>query len=318
MPEKEEATEKEEITEEQAAPTETTPTEPAEAVPPLGQEQEDSKEEPSDSGTQEAEDEAPEPDVRAEKLEILKSLQTEDPELVKEAFGEQEQSVDAERLKFTAEQAQGRRMSAFTQAQTTFGNYVATNGQNTQAENRLYEYFETQNGAIAEAVKSLQEDKLEPGDVSLDTVKMVQAVSPLITRAVDAATNALNAANAATFYTVLEQSDAYASLNAEERTAFAAAEQKQSFADAALVLVGAAERSAPEAITRAAEKKAREEADVLDKFEKLRSKTPQGKSVAGEPSKKSGPTTREEIEEALRSGPTADIDKNLAKLEALV
>lgn len=311
---------KEEPTEDAAAPTKEVPTEPAEAVPPLGQEQETPKEEPSDSGAPEVEDEAPELDVRAEKLEILKSLQEDDPDLVKEAFGEQDQSVDADRLKFNAEQSQGKRMAAFTQAQGAFNAYVPQNGQNSQAQERLYNYFETQNELVAEAAKSLSEGKLDnPGDVSLDTVKMVQAVSPLINEAVAAATSALNAANAATFYTALEQSDAYAILNAEERTAFAASEAKQSFADAALVLASAAQRSAPEAITRAAEKKAQEQAGVLEKFAKLRNGVGSGTSVTGSPSKKSGePKTLDDIDEALRTGPTDKIDGLLKKREALV
>ena len=293
MPEKEEAAE-EEITEEQAAPTETTPTEPAEAVPPLGQEQAES-EDSVDSGTPEAEDEAPGLDVRAEKLQILKDLQEGDPELVKEAFGEQEQSVDADRQKFNAEQAQTRRMGAFTQAQNTYNQYVSQNGQNTPAQIRIYEFFEQQNDAIAEAAKSLHEGELtNPGDVSLDTVKMVQAVSPLINDAVAAATNAYGTSQSAIFYNALEQSDAYASLNAEERAAFTAAEQKQSFAEAALVLIGAAQRTAPEAITRAAEKKAQEDADVLDKFAKLRSGVGNGKSATGAPPPKKPDTSTKE------------------------
>ncbi len=306
---------------------EVVPNKPAEAVPPPGQEQA----EEAASGVQEVEDEATDQvsteeaiaEARQGVVAELKKLGEDDPGLVKDAFGE-EQTVDEERLTWNAEKVQQGRMARYQQASTAAGQYVPqtaqTQNQPTQTDRQLYQFLQSQSELVQESAGQLNEGKItDPNDVSLDVDKMYQAIQPLMRQAASAASGAITTAQAATFYTALERSATFRSMNAVERQAFARAEASNSFAQAALVIEAAARRTAPESLALEATKKAQEDAGVLEHYRELKSKVGTGNNVAGTaPSKGKEPKTLEEIDEALRTGPTDKIDGLLNKRAALV
>ena len=117
----------------------------------------------------------------------------------------------------------------------------------------------------------------------------------------------------------LEKGEGYKHLSTDERVEFQAAYRNSQPQVAVGIVVKATLRSAPEAFKAEAKAEAEATAGLFDKYERVKAALGKnGKPLEGAGPASSGPALLEEVDEALRTGPTADIDDLLKKRAALV
>lgn len=293
----------------------TPPITPDEAVP--ASEQEQPTEEVDDSGAPKAEDEVSLEDVRQAQLDDIEALAKDDPEFAAELakrHGEKPEDVGDEKLKWEREKGQETRQQSWNTAFSTYQQYAPA-----QTKQQLAGVFTKLDSLVQQAAKDLQDGKIEsPDGLRIDPNAWAEQLAPLIEQGQNAAWNMRGADMDKANVGAMETHVAYTYLTAEERTQFHSliASGKQ---NEAISLWGdAAIRAAPEEAVKTAQKNADEKAGLLDKYAALKQGLGKnGKPSGGGAAGPKAPTSLEEIDEALRTGPTADIDNLLKRRAAL-
>lgn len=314
------------VEEPDAPPVIETPTEPpveetpTEAVPTSDQEPSPSEE----SGDQKKADEAPSVEqVRQDFLDSVEELRKSDPELaaeMSERFGVKEQDVGEERLQWERERGTTERTQRWNQARGVEATYAPE-----AILPQLVEVMGEMNKRFLTAATDLHEGRIDnPNQVQIDpngwAQVILKAVTPLLTGGQGAARDVVLAATHSIISDVMEKHQAYTYLSVDGRKQLQQALSAGNYDEALTLWGNAALGAAPEEAVKKANKQAKEDAGLLDRYAKLKEgigKNGKG-TLTGGTAAKGGPTTLEEIDEALRTGPTAAIDGLLKRRAALI
>jgi len=299
-------------TAEQAVEPEVTPK--PEAVPEAAQE----PAQDAESGEQPSEDEAPELTTPEAIAKQMRDMAEANPEL-KEAMEKQglggDVPVEAEQMRVTLEneEAQKGRTARWNRAD------AASRAAEPQAlRARVEDWLGRGNEQVTDAATKLHDGTItDPTQVGLDPRSMTDEIMPVIQNVQAAATER---AEARAFYLVgdsLQKSSAYSAMPQADRAAMHQHLASGNWGLAVDLVMTAMAEAAPGAADTAATAKAEAELKLIAAGEKLLAQVGTNGKVPAATKSSKGPSTLEEINEALISGPTKDIDANLKKLAAL-
>ena len=280
---------------------------------PVAEQEQPPSKEGDDSVAPQEETEAP--DAFAVALEAIEGMAKDNPESAEKlraALGQEEKPVDEERVDWELEQSATERTTRWSNAQAQY------NQSGPQLQQQLTTYLESLDGNLVDAAKRLHAgDISDPEDVSFDVDRVVQALMPLFTSGQNAAYGLAQAADHFNSFAGLEEDSTYRLLTGDERKQFAMFRSKNDIKSATKLQLAAATRGpTADAIAAQAKEAAEQQNGTLKQAEKVIAALGKGKTPEGEAPK--GATTLEEVDEALRTGPTKDYDKNMAIREALV
>ena len=297
-----------------------TPKAEEQAVPPSDQEQE--VPETSDSGDQKVEDEAPTAESAvATILDRLEEAAKDNPDIAAELEKRRPKpTADVEEEKFSWELEKNAqvRTASWNQAQANSQRYTP---QATQAA--VTGVLDLINESMLVAATELHDGKIEdPNRVQVDARGWTEEhIMPIIQGAQTSAYNLAQEAAKGVVLDTLEKHPSHKYMSTDDRAKYQAAVQSNQLGVALKLQLDAAGQAAPQIkeIAQKATTKAEEKVDLISELNKaMEILGTNGKTPTGGGGAKSGPTTLEEVDEALRSGPTDKIDGLLKKREALV
>jgi len=284
------------------------------------QEQVESEEsEETDSGAEQDEDKGEEPNALEQVREEIRELAKTDPETaaqLRKDLGEaEEKPVDDERYEFELEQAQRERQQVWTSAQSQYNQFEP----NAVAQS-LTTFFTDLNAGVMDAATKLQNGDIQsPDGVAFSVADVVQALTPFIENARNAGQGLSRAAGHYTGFEGLEQDASHRLLTTDERALFATFRQQNNLAEAQKLQLQAAGRGPSlDALTKKAEAAAEKKNATMAQAEKVANALKKNGKVAGGDAPSKGPSTLEEIDDALVNGPTEAIDGLLKRRAALV
>ena len=283
---------------------------PDEAVPAPEQEQHEGEKPEGDSGTPAAEDEAPTLEqVREQYLADLAEQRKADPELdarikAQDPTPDSEETVGTERLEFEREKGRDARKQAYVQAAAVAESY------SPQALwGHISAKLNATNEGVISAAKDLQAGKADDaGAIRFDVAAVTNEFAQWFSNGQDALRLQLNTGTNDIIVGALEGHATYAYLSTDERGQLRELARNGKYDEAIELSLNAAIRAADPEKAKAAKATAEKDAGLVDKYAKLSLGIGKSGKPGGGAATKTGPTTLEEIDDALRTGPTADID----------
>lgn len=307
------------------------PTEEEQVVPATEQEQEAPEEEVADSGAGGPEEEAAAPEGEEEP-------QVSDDDVILDGIDDRAKASPefAEELRKKYAPPDAAEQQARVQTET---NQAARQQRVSQAAGQAFQYLgqnissgldawlgETET-ALQANVEGTVKEAVDSGSAKvgplLDTRTMRDQLTSYVQQAQVTYGNWREANIAHTLMMVLEQSTAHHHLTAEQREAVRQAQQMpsldESLAVQVMIHLQASDNSSDETFKAKTKQELEQELGLVKKGEELLEKL--GNGARARPARggttKKGPTTLEEIDEALRTGPTAAIDGLLKRRAAL-
>ncbi len=263
---------------------------------------------------------------RGQTAELIAELAKDDPEFAKLLGGEEVEEVDpldAREAEIARKESALESKGALTSELSKID--VAFNGNITEAGRPLAQALESAQTTLQRSIEEAGGDK---GSVSLDSITAPLSAYGLDRENIGYAKGARK--SLAIFKGHVLSSAASRHFTDDERKAVLALDPIGDIGDGSKAidllidtLFAASVRSAPKRIRETATKEAEEKLGLTDRVAKLQEALGQrngrAKSSVGEGGQTaSSPTTLPEIDEALRTGPTADIDTLLKRRAALI
>ena len=304
-------------TEEKPTTIETPPAE-EEAVPPSDQEQ---PKEEGVSGDQKVADEAPTAESAvATILDRLEEAAKDNPDIAAELEKRRPKptaDVEEQKLSWELEKNAQVRTASWQQAQANSQLYTP---QVTQQA--VTGVFDQLNELMLTAATDLYDRKIEdPNRVQVDSRSWAEEhIMPIIQGAQTSAYNLAQEAAKGVVLDTLEKHPSHKYMSTEQRAQYQAAVNTNQLGVALKLQLDAAGQTAPQIkeIAQKATKQAEEKVDLFSELNKvMETLGSNGKKPAGGGGAKSGPNTLEEVDEALRTGPTKDIDALLKQRDSL-
>ena len=295
-----------------------TPPAEEEAVPPSDQEQ---PKEEGVSGGQKVEDEAPTAESAvATILDRLEEAAKDNPDIAAELEKRRPKptaDVEEQKLSWELEKNAQVRTASWQQAQAQSQRYAP---QATQAA--VTGVFDQLNELMLGAATELHDGKIEdPNRVQVDSRSWAEEhIMPIIQGAQTSAYNLAQEAAKGVVLDTLEKHPSHKYMSTDDRAKYQAAVQSNQIGVALKLQLDAAGQTAPQIkeIAQKATKQAEEKVDLFSELNKvMETLGSNGKKPAGGGGAKSGPSTLEEVDEALRTGPTKDIDALLKQRDSL-
>ena len=319
MPEEEKVAVAEKAGEAPEPTTIETPKAEEKAVPPDQQEPE--VPETPESGAGKVEDEAPTAESAvATILDRLEEAAKDNPDIAAELEKRRPKptaDVEEQKLSWELEKNAQVRTASWQQAQANSQRYTP---QNTQQA--VTGVFDQLNELMLGAATELHDGKIEdPNRVQVDSRSWAEEhIMPIIQGAQTSAYNLAQEAAKGVVLDTLEKHPSHKYMSTDDRAKYQAAVQSNQLGVALKLQLDAAGQTAPQIkeIAQKATKQAEEKVDLFSELNKvMETLGSNGKKPAGGGGAKSGPATLEEVDEALRTGPTKDIDALLKQRESL-
>ena len=306
---------------EKAGEPEIIETPPAEekAVPPSDQEQ---PKEEGVSGDQKVADEAPTAESAvATILDRLDEAARDNPDIAAELEKRRPKptaDVEEQKLQWELDKNAQVRTASWQQAQAQSQRYTP---QVTQQA--VTGVFDQLNELMLSAATELHDGKIEdPNRLQVDSRSWAEEhIMPIIQGAQTSAYNLAQELAKGVVLDTLEKHSSHKYMSTDDRAKYQAAVQSNQLGVALKLQLDAAGQAAPQIkeIAQKATAKAQEDAGLIAELNKHMEKLgPNGKQPVGGGGAKSEPSTLEEVDEALRTGPTKDYEKNMAKRAALL
>ena len=295
-------------------------TPPAEekAVPPSDQEQ---PKEEGVSGDQKVEDEAPTAESAvATILDRLEEAAKDNPDIAAELEKRRPKptaDVEEQKLQWELEKSAQVRTASWQEAQAQSQRYTP---QATQTA--VTGVFDQLNELMLSAATELHDGKIEdPNRVQVDSRSWAdEHIMPIIQGAQSTAYNLAQEAAKGVILDTLEKHPSHKYMSTDDRAKYQAAVQSNQIGVALKLQLDAAGQAAPQIkeLAQKATTQAQKDVDLFSELNKVMEILgSNGKKPAGGGGAKSGPSTLEEVDEALRTGPTKDIDALLKQREKL-
>jgi len=182
----------------------------------------------------------------------------------------------------------------------------------------LTNYVEGLDGGVRGAAQQFSNgaDGVTVDHIGIDVRGNVEALEGYIEKSNQAAAQLEYQRDQLIHFAALEADPSHALLSAYERQQFAGFKQQGNQLEAMRLQLRAEGRNAPAAVKKEAKATAEKDAQLLEWATKARTTLGKGGKVS-QGKGASAPSTREELEEKLRTGPVEDIDKNMKALAAL-